>query len=242
VRYFQYFKPGQKIHLRSLSSEAADDRLEVFTAHLQECGAGYLDLNLPYRFQDGENITFSEGMPFEILSDSMGMGLRLTGRFRAQKGPGQIRLNLNNDLQIFKRRVSTRQEITIGLGYTKGQGALRTFRAQWEKNIQIIADGRNLDKLPAFPRISVNLSTTGIRFSIKLPVEIADLCMLLIKIDETPPICALAEVVWLAGEENDGRIMVGMQFINILEADQKRIAQFVKTSLRQNAQVPEKTD
>ncbi len=239
MRYFQYFKPGQKIYLRSLSNESADERVELLTAHLHECGTGYLDLDLPYRFREGESYPFAEGMPFEILSDNMGMGLRVTGRFRTQKGLEQIRLNLNNDLQIFKRRASDRQEITVGLGYTKGQGALRTFRAQWEKNIQIIANGRNLDRLPEFPHISANLSTTGIRFAIKPPVEIADLCMLLIKMDDTAPVCALAEVVWLAEEESEGRRMVGMQFINILEADQKRIARFVKASARQVAQQPE---
>ena len=39
----------------------------------------------------------------------------------------------------------------------------------------------------------------------------------------------MTEVVWRSDDESAGRCMAGFQFLNILEADMKRIRKFVKT-------------
>lgn len=228
MRYSKYFKSEQKILLRSLAPNASG-RLDALTVYFYGGGPDYMDLTLPYQARGDEGFPFPPDMPFEILSDAIGLGIRLTGRFQEQCGEDRIRLRINDDLQVFQRRLAGRVDVTIGLGYTKGRGTLRTFRAQWEKNAQILAKTKDPSKLPPLPRVKVNLSRGGIRFRIKPPVEVADLCLLLLKFDEREtPICALAEVVWLDEQPTDDRRTVGMQFLSILEADQKRIEAFLK--------------
>ncbi|WP_066728166.1 PilZ domain-containing protein [Desulfuromonas sp. DDH964] len=214
--------------LRALAPETSVERFEALTVFLKGQGPNYLDLTLPYQLQEGEGYPFTPGMAFEILSDAMGLGIRLTGNFQSARDVNQIRLSHNNDLQLIRRRTFRRRDTLIGLRYTKGRGALRTFREQWEKNTRILNSGGNLARLPDFPRCKVNLSAGGIRFAIKLPVAVADLCLLLLELpDGKPPVCALSEIAWLAegGEEN--RCQAGMQFIQILESDRKRIEQFI---------------
>jgi c-di-GMP-binding flagellar brake protein YcgR len=242
MRYSKYFKPEQKILLRALTPDSASGRLDALTVYFHSEGSDYFDLVLPYQFKDGENFPFFPGMPFELLSDAMGLGVRLTGSFLEQRDGNLIRLRVNNDLQIFQRRLADRIDITIGLRYTKGQGTLRTFREQWEKNIRILEKTPDFSKLPPFPRAKVNLSKGGIRFRIKTPVKIADFCLLLLRLEEKEaPICALAEVVWLDTLEADGRQMTGMQFLSILESDQKRIMAFIKKATPMAAVADKKT-
>lgn len=226
--YSKYLKPGQKIMLRALAPETSAERFDALTVFLKGQGPNYFDLTLPYQLQEGEDYPFTPEMAFEILSDAMGLGIRLTGNFQSARDANQIRLTHNNDLQLIRRRTFRRRDTAIGLRYTKGRGTLRTFREQWEKNIQILNNGDNRSKLPDFPRCKVNLSAGGIRFAIKLPVAVADLCMLLLELpDGKPPVCALGEVAWLAEAGEENRCQAGMQFIQILEADRKRIEQFI---------------
>jgi c-di-GMP-binding flagellar brake protein YcgR len=229
MRYSKYFKSEQKIFLRSLTADATSGRLDALTVYFHEEHGDYFDLLLPYQTREEENFPFSPEMPFEILSDAMGLGVRLTGNFVEQRRQDLIRLRMNNDLQIFQRRLASRLDVTVGLRYTKGQGTLRSFREQWGKNVRILQNTKDFSKIPPFPRTRVNLSNGGIRFQIKPPIKIADLCLLLLKLEENEaPLCALAEVVWLDEEEVQGRRFAGMQFLSILEADQKRIVDFIK--------------
>lgn len=231
MRYSKYFKSEQKIFLRSLTPDISSGRLDALTVYFHEEGGDYFDLLLPYQTKEEENFPFYPDMPFEILSDAMGLGVRLTGNFVEQRRPDLIRLRVNNDLQIFQRRLANRLDVTVGLRYTKGQGTLRSFREQWKKNVRILQDTKDFTKLPAFPRTRVNLSNGGIRFQIKPPVQVADLCLLLLRLEENgAPLCALAEVVWLDEEETQGRRCAGMQFLSIMEADQKRIIDFIKNA------------
>ena len=227
----RYFKKGQKIILRALDPGAQAGRFESLTVYLEALDRDCLDFALPYRNRDEERYPFAPGMPFEILSDSLGLGVSLTGRFRERIGAHLIRVEVNHDLQMFQRRLFGRRDLRIGLRFTRGQGTLRSFREQWEKNIHILAKSGELSRLPAFPRCRVNLSASGIRFGVRAPVEIADLFLLLLEIDgASPPICTLAEVVWTGEEENGDRVTAGMRFIAILESDRKRIDRLLKAS------------
>lgn len=229
MRYSKYFKSEQKIFLRSLTPDSPSGRLDALNVYFHEEKGDFFELVLPYQTKDEESFPFYPDMPFELLSDAMGLGVRLTGNFVEQRRSDLIRMRVNNDLQIFQRRLASRLDVAVGLRYTKGQGTIRSFREQWEKNVRILQNTKDFTKLPPFPRTKVNLSNGGIRFQIKPPVKIADLCLLLLRLEENgAPICGLAEVVWLDEEEVQGRRCAGMQFLSILEADQKRIIDFIK--------------
>ena len=227
--YFKYFKSGQKIYLRALSPPLEPGRFEALTVYFQDGQKSFFNLTLPYRAEAGETYPFTPGMPFELLSEAFGLGLRLTCTFAGQQGPNLIRVAIEEDLQIFQRRDRPRLDLAVGLRYTKGRGTLRSFRQQWEKNLDILAKTTDPAKLPPFPRVPVNLSSGGIRLRIRPPIEIADLCLLLLQLQPgESPLCTLAEVVWTAEKEEKGRFTAGMRFLSILEADQKRIDTFLK--------------
>lgn len=231
MQYPKYFKNGQKILLKSVGGDPGS--FEVLTVYYQDHGPGYMDVALPYRPQSGEEYPFDIGMPFELVSDAMGMGLRINGTLQEYVKDRQVlRIHLTSDLQIFKRRIHRRVDTNIGLRYTRGQGTLRSFREQWQKNLTIL-EKSDPSQLPAFPACRVNLSPGGIRFAVKTPVNQADLCLLLFQLEaKKPPICAVAEVVWLADKEVEGRRVVGMQFINIRESHRKEIELFIEERLR----------
>ena len=225
----KYFKEDQKISLRALDADGELKKIDALTCYLKVQGQGFIDLTIPYGSSQDESYPFDPATPFEILSDSMGVGIRLTGRFDKYLQNNLVRIRHNSDLQLIHRRVEDRRHVPLELGYTKGKGKLRSFRQQWEKNVKILENASDLTKLPKFPKVDVNISMTGVGFKIKTPIEVADLCLLFINLgDGKPPVCTMSEVVWREEEEADGRCMAGFQFLNILEADRKRIQRFVK--------------
>lgn len=232
MQYPKYFKSGQKILMRALA--APPGHFEALTVLYLDHGQGYLELGIPYRAKAGEEYPFAPDMPFELLSDRLGLGLRITCTFKEYCADGRnIRVAITSDLQIFQRRYHRRLDTTVGLRYTRGQGTLRTFREQWQKNLTILQQGGDPAKIPPFPPCKVNISPGGIRFAVNPPVEAADLCLLLIQFERTElPVSALAEVVWMADQEVEGRLIVGMQFISILESDRKNIEKLIEHRAR----------
>jgi hypothetical protein len=237
MSFKKYFKQGQKILLQARHPDALPGRYEALTVFLHGLGPGHVDLLLPYENRHGEEYPFGPEMPVEILSDAMGLGVRLSGSFQGYQGPSLIRVNIRSDLQLFQRRLAPRLDLRTGLRFTRGRGTLRSFREQWEKNIRILETAPDLSKLPPFPDCQLNLSSGGIRFSLSAPPEIADLCLLLLTLDrQAPPICVLAEVVWVKEQAGGDRHTAGMRFISILEEDRQKIDRLIKVIGRQDDQ------
>ncbi len=236
MRYPKYFKSAQKIILRPLAPPSPAGRVEALTAHFHDGHGDYFDLSLPYGTTSGEQYPFTPDMPLELTSEALGLGIRLTARFVSQEATNLVRVAINCDLQMFQRRSVPRLDLSIGLRYTKGSGALLSFRRQWEKNIHLLQNGADLTRLRPFPRSQANLSSSGIRFAIKSPIAVADLGLLYLELAPgDPPICALAEVVWLEELPETGRHTAGMRFINILESDQQRINKLIRDHPRQTS-------
>ncbi len=229
--YARYFRPDQKLTLRPVKTDTTSDVIEDLSAFVLQFENNRALLRLPYDNRPGEDYPFQPGMEVELVGEALGLGIRATGTLVTCPQRDQVEIELNPDLQAFQRRLHPRGDVRVGLRYTRGHGTLRTFRNQWEKNVRILTTKSALEKLGHFPRVDLNLGTGGIRFAIRPPVQVADLCMLLIQLTANEsPICALAEVVWLAEEENENpsRRTAGLKFINILKSDQQRIEQFLK--------------
>jgi len=224
--YTKYFKPGQKILLRFTDSPG---RFEALTAIFQQSESGFFDLILAPQNGPEESYPFADGMPVTLMSDHLGLGLRVTGCYHKHLADNRIRVKATSDLQVFQRRLNRRLDTSVGLRYSKGRGTLRSFREQWEKNLKILDKTTDFSKLPPFPRAGVNLSVGGLRFELAPPVEVADHCLILLQPQpDTRPVCALTEVVWLKDTEKEHRRIVGMQFIGILDSDQKRIETLIQ--------------
>jgi c-di-GMP-binding flagellar brake protein YcgR len=220
---------GQKVSLHVLTDETdAPGHLDALTGHLHSLGRQTLDLRIPYRTTANESYPFKEGMQFEIMTDSMGVGIQLTGTFEKMLGSNLIRIKHNNDLQMIRRRLSPRLDLTLEIGYTRSGGKLRSFREQWKKYVRMIEQTEDPDKIPKVPEKKVNISASGIGMFVAPPNELADIGMFLINLrDEGKPICALAEVIWKGKRSEGGKVSTGFQFLNIMDRDKKRIEAFV---------------
>lgn len=228
MSYLKYFKTGQKILLAAPPGDGAISRTETLTTYLQEMGKGHFDLLLPYGGHEEESYPFATDMSLSLTSEAFGLGLKLSCHFSGRRDKDVIRVQLGDDLQVFQRRGSPRVDLQAGVRYTKGRGTLRTFRDQWEKNIRILHSGGDLSKLGTFPRRAINLGSGGVRFDVKAPVEVADLCLVLIDYGQAPPICSLAEVVWTKPTESPERFSTGMRFVSLLDADLKRLENLIR--------------
>ena len=223
----RYFRPGQKILLRPLDPTTPDGYAGLLSSYLQGGGDDYFDLTLPYGAEAANQYPFHEGMELELSSDSLGLGARVDGRFDRILAGNRIRVHILPNLQMFQRRAKPRIDCRIGIRFTRGRGSLQAMRQSWEKNVRILNSGKALPKLTGFNDCKVNLSSGGIRFALRPPVETADLCLLLLNLpDEKPPICALAEVIWSIPDQEGEVLLTGMQFLNITPQDQQRIDDF----------------
>jgi len=226
----KYFSLGQKVRLKILRSEKGKGIFEALTGFIEECRPGRLDVSLPYQVSEDEAYPFTEGMPLEVIAENFGLGISLRAHYAGKIAPNILRIEVDEQLQAFQRRTKKRTDSTVGLRFTKGEGTLRTLRERWRKNTEILHSGRDLSSLKSFSACEANLSAGGIRFEIATPVKIADIFLLLIELnDDRPPVCALAETVWNSADmAKSGKLVVGLQFIAIMEEDQKRIDDFVK--------------
>jgi len=227
--YQRYFKNGQKILLTPLA-ENTGGRKELLTAIISGGDENNFIVALPYSDDAANQFPFAPDMPFEISSDSMGLGVRVTGAFKKQVDGKRILLSINSDLQMFQRRGSPRIDCKLGIRFTRGQGALKALRKTWDNNIKLLHSPNAPLIFEGFKRCIVNLSTGGIRFNLRPPVSPSELCLLLLNLEDgKPPVCALAEVVWTRPEQDETIIASGMRFINILEDDQQRIDAFIRS-------------
>lgn len=232
MSYTKYFKTGQKVLLTLKTPPSSSGRTVSLTAFFQDAGNDYFDLTLPYGGKEEESYPFIPDMPFVLHSETYGLGLKLSCSFSGRQGKETIRMVIADDLQVFQRRNDIRLDVQAGLRYTKGRGTLRTFHEQWEKNVQILQNSKDLSRLGTFPKRPLNLSAGGMRFDIKGPVDVADICLVFLDIGTPPPICALAEVVWVQGTESEDRFSAGMRFVSLLDNDRKRLDIFVKEEER----------
>lgn len=230
-QYNKYFRPEQKVQLRLSTSQV--DTTETLTLYFAEQGPDYFDLIFPYKSRNGEEFPLAPGMSMELTTESMGVGVKMTVEFlNYVHGREMIRVKGIGELKAFQRRTQPRIDIQCGVRFTRGQGALRSLREHWLKNIEII-NQINPKDLPPFTQSRLNLSSSGFRLAIKPPVECADLFLVLIQL--TPgakPLCLLCETVWTGSvRDEEGRIPCGMHFIGMTEADRKTVEAQVKQSL-----------
>jgi len=225
--YQRYFKKGQRLLLKALKTED-DGRTELLTVYMDGGGNGTFILALPYSENATEQYPFEEGKLFELSSEILGMGIRVSGTFLEKIDGKRIALQIKPDLQMFQRRGFPRLDCKLGIRFTRGHGALKALRSTWEKNIQVLHSPNAPLNLEGFTPCQVNISSGGIRFALRAPASPAELCLMLINLDDgLLPICTLAEIIWVQPEQDETIVVTGMRFINILANDQKRIEKYI---------------
>lgn len=225
--YQRYFKSGQQLLLKALNDTNQDGRTEVMTVFVVSLGEDSLVLSLPYGADAVDQYPFSEGLPFEISTEALGLGVRTTGNFEKKVDGNKFTLKLNPDLQMFQRRISQRFDCELGIRFSRAAKTLQTMREIWEKNIEVLYSPEAPLAFDGFKPYRVNISSGGIRFSIPPPADQGELCLVLINLEDgKPPVCAITEFIWICMQD-ESAVTTGMRFINILSADQHRIDIFI---------------
>ena len=227
MNYQRYFKSGQQLLLKALHDTEQNKYTELMSVFVVSVEADSLVLSLPYGADAVNQYPFNEGLLFEITTEAMGLGVKTTGTFKKKIDGNQFRLQLNPDLQMFQRRISQRFDCKLGVRFSRAAKTLQTMREIWEKNIEVLHSPEAPIIFDGFKSRQINISSGGIRFSIKPPGNQGELCLVLVNLEDgKPPVCAIAEVVWVCMQD-ESAVTAGMRFINILSEDQQRIDDFI---------------
>jgi len=232
MSYGKYFNKGQKVFLKRIFDEADRAALDTITGYAMRSQPMQLDLGLPYGCDAADSYPFEPGMKFEVMTDSKGMGLRLTASFVEKISSQDIRLQFEGNLEFISRRIFPRVDVNAWVGIKRNVGNLADMRELWQEHLKKIKAGVSAAELTEFNKYLVNLAGGGMRLPLTAPVEMAELVLVYLSIgDKKGIICALAEVVWVGQPQDDGRQQAGLRFLNILEEDQTRIDVVVKALL-----------
>lgn len=230
MNYQRYFKPEQQLLLKVENDLNQDGRIELMTVHVVVCEDDRLIVSLPYGADAVDQYPFHKDMPFEITTESMGMGVRTKGNFDRKVNSSRFAIKLHSELQIFQRRISQRFDCKLGIRFSRAAKTLQTMRQIWEKNLEVLYSPEAPLIFEGFKPARVNISSGGIRLSIKPPANQGELCLVLINLEDgKPPICTIAEVVWVCMQDEE-TVTAGMRFINILGDDQQRIDDFINNN------------
>ena len=227
MNYQRYFKPGQQLLLKALHDTEQNSCTELMTVFVVSLEEDSLILSLPYGADAVEQYPFKEELLFEITTEAMGLGVRATGNFQKKIDGNQFSLKVNPDLQMFQRRISQRLDCKLGIRFSRAGKTLQVMREIWEKNIEVLHSPEAPLIFDGFKPCQINISSGGIRLTIKPPGNQGELCLILVNLDDgAPPVCAIAEVVWVFIQD-ESAVTAGMRFINILSEDQQRIDNFI---------------
>ncbi|MDA3903941.1 MAG: PilZ domain-containing protein [Desulfuromusa sp.] len=227
MNYQRYFKSGQQLLLKAQNDTEQKGRTEFLTVFVVSLEEDSLLLSLPYGANAVDQYPFSEGLSFEISTEAMGLGVRTTGSFKEKIDGEKFTLQLNPDLEMFQRRISQRFDCQLPIRFSRAAKTLQTMREIWEKNLEALHSPEAPLVFDGFKSCRVNISSGGMRFSIKPPADQGELCLILINLEDgNPPVCAIAEVVWICMQD-ESVLTAGMRFSNILSEDQQRIDTFI---------------
>ena len=229
MSFGKYFNKGQKVFIKRLYSDEEPPAVDTITGYVMRSQPMQLDLALPYGSDAADSYPFEPEMKFEVMTDSKGMGLRLTAAFVEKISSQDIRLEFAGDLEFISRRIYPRVDVNAWVGINRGEGNLSEMRQVWREHLDKIRAGVSATEFTEFNKYLVNLAGGGMRLPMQPPINMAELVLVYLSIgDKKGIICGLAEVIWVGEEQSNGLQLGGLRFLNILEEDQARLDAVVK--------------
>lgn len=141
MSYGKYFNKGQKVFLKRIFDDDSQKALDTITGYAMRSHPMQLDVGLPYGSDAADNYPFEPGMKFEVMTDSKGMGLRLTASFVEKISGQDIRLEFVGNLEFISRRIYPRVDVNAWVGIKRKQGNLSVMRALWNEHVKKIKSG-----------------------------------------------------------------------------------------------------
>lgn len=232
MNYARYFSKDQKVFLINISSDREQEHFEALNGFIVDCGGDFFDVGFSYGASGDEIFAFREGMLFKMSSESFGVGVQLSAEFVGKQRNGIFRFKPTGNMELFQRRQVPRMDLTLPICTVRKQLPPGELLIEWKRLVKYV------QKSGAPPQISfvkrpINLSAGGVRFEISTASTVSDLRIIFVDLEDSlPPICAIAEVVWVGQSETEEEILCGNRFINILKADQQRLVNYVVDHLK----------
>lgn len=228
MNFERYFKTDQQLILQSMDNQSSSTKhTELIIVTVASVEGNRLIVNSLYGSDLVDHYAITPDAVIEVTTDAMGMGARVSGHLEKKLSSNQFAILLNYDMSLFQRRVKERLDCDLGIRFSRDAKTLPAMRSIWEKNLKALYSPEAPLIFQGFRPCRVNISAGGIRFAMKPAADQGDLCLILIDLEDSkPPVCTIAEVVWLCMIDEKAAT-TGLRFINILNEDQERINVFI---------------
>jgi len=224
MNYDRYFSRGQKVYLINISQTRDESVYESLSATVVSSSDTCITIKSPYRLGSGDSTPLAAGMQFKLSTESFGVGVQLRAELIDIPAAETLALQPIGQMEIYQRRLMPRADVSLPFLHVLQKSSLAAFKREWRR---VITDLHQ----PTPPRLKLqqtplNLSAGGIRFELTtLPTPLA---MVVVDLqDDAPPVCAVAELVWQKTRQEDGMLVCGHRFLEILKEDQARLAALV---------------
>lgn len=224
--YSRYFALKQKVFLINMSEGRDKEHYESLSGYVVARHWDVVELHMFYPVDQESPDSAAQKTCYKLTSESLGSGIQVMADLVKVARGNILHLRLRGNLELFQRRKTPRVDTTVKLFYFRRDIALTLFRNEW-KRVSGYMKTKGLPPGLVLRDTPVNLSIGGIRLSIGANTQPSALSMFVLDVDDgLPPVCALAETVWI-GHEND-EVICGHRFIQIRKADQERINLYVQ--------------
>ena len=233
--YSRYFVLRQKATLINMSEDRDREHFESLSGYVVARHADIIEMHIPYPV-DYDTFGAAEGKTsYKLTSESLGNGIQvMTDLIKVITG-NIFQLRLRGTLELFQRRAAPRVDTSVKLFNLRRDLSLTFLRKEWKRLVEYIKL-KGLPPTVVLRDTPVNLSAGGIRLSIGTTNQPLPLSLFFFDFDDgLPPVCVLAETVW--NKPENGELICGHRFIQILKSDQERISRYVQTVQRQSGAV-----
>ncbi len=226
MNYTTYFTRGQKVFLINTSPERDTSLFEAFSASITTAENNQFVLHSRYPLHHGETQALKPGMRFKVTAESYGSGVQFSGTIQSVSGNDFV-IQPTNQIEMYQRSQVLRMDTILDFRVFTRSAPLAYFRHEWE-HYQTMLTNSSSDKLELTSG-EINLGAGGLRYLAPQSEKQSDLAMVFIDLEQaTPPVCAVAELLWRRTLPDDDRLAIGRRFVLIRKTDQERIQAYIQ--------------
>jgi len=233
MNYTTYFTRGHKVFLINTSPDRDESTFEALSATITAADNKQFVLHSRYSLHHGERHILKPGMRFKVTAESYGTGVQFSGTILSVSGSDFV-IHPNNQIEMYQRSQVPRMDMILDFRIFTRSAPLTFFRHEWE-HYQTMLTENSVEKLELSSG-AVNLGAGGLRYLASQSEKQSDLAMVFIDLEKgTPPICAVAELLWRRTLPDDEQHAVGRRFVLIRKADQERIQTYIQRRLEKQS-------
>ncbi len=228
--YSRYFSQNQKVYLVNMSTGRNSDVYESLSGVVTTSVKGLLELKITHG-GDGAYDDEVGTATYKLTSEALGSGIQVLGDLTGIVAGNIFQFRIHGTLEMFQRRIGSRVELSLPISQMSRELSLALFKKEWKRVTTGLRDSGEVSGL-VLQDTRIDLSAGGVGLTVVASNRPTPLSMFFIALNASPPVCALAEIVW------EQRVLEGLRcgfrFVHILKADQQRINSHVSDIIRKS--------